>query len=103
MGTLKINNLEVKLFIVDDLSPNDPYVLIESTETKRRVVVIINKQHPHWIHLKNQESIVNYLRHCTYDGVAEWKSYFKTGKIDPDTVKLIKDNLLRLALKIDQN
>ncbi len=64
------------------------------------VVVIVNKAHPHWKHLTGTESILNFLRHCTYDGVSEWKAYFKAGRIDPDTVKLIKDNLLRVPFEM---
>jgi hypothetical protein len=46
---------------------------------------------------------LNFLRHCTYDGVAEWKAYFKAGRIDPDTIKMIKDNLLRVPFEIELN
>jgi hypothetical protein len=94
----KINKLVVSLYLVKDMSPNDPYVIIESTESKTSVIVIINLAHPHWYQLTNDESITNFIRHCTYDGVSEWKAYFATGKIEPDTVKLIKDNLLRIPL-----
>ena len=94
----KINKLVVSLYLVKDMSPNDPYVIIESTESETSVIVIINLAHPHWSQLTNDESITNFIRHCTYDGVSEWKAYFATGKIEPDTVKLIKDNLLRIPL-----
>jgi hypothetical protein len=94
----KINKLVVSLYLVKDMSPNDPYVIIESTESETSVIVIINLAHPHWSQLTNDESITNFIRHCAYDGVSEWKAYFATGKIEPDTVKLIKDNLLRIPL-----
>ena len=94
----KINKLVVSLSLVKDMSPNDPYVIIESTESETSVIVIINLAHPHWSQLTNDESITNFIRHCAYDGVSEWKAYFTTGKIEPDTVKLIKDNLLRIPL-----
>lgn len=96
----KINDLAVSLFLVDDMSPNDPYVIIESTESITSVVVIINLAHPHWSQITQAESILNFIRHCVYDGVSEWKAYFKTGRIEPDTVKLIKDNLLRIPMSI---
>jgi hypothetical protein len=97
----KINKLVVSLYLVKDMSPNDPYVIIESTESETSIIVIINLAHPHWSQLTNDESITNFIRHCTYDGVSEWKAYFTTGKIEPDTVKLIKDNLLRIPLTIE--
>ncbi|MCK9424730.1 MAG: ATP-binding protein [Ignavibacteriaceae bacterium] len=99
----KINNVEIKIFIPDDLSPNDPYVIVETTAKKEQIIVLINKNHPHWEELKNANSILNFFRHCTYDAVAEWKCYFKYGKIQPDTVKLLKDNLLRVPLEIKKS
>jgi hypothetical protein len=93
---LKLGKMAVSLYLAKDMSPNDPYVIIESTKSKTAVIVIVNLSHPHWSQLTNEESILNFLRHCTYDGIAECKAYFIQGSIDPDSVKLIKDNLLRL-------
>jgi len=97
----RINKLTVSLYLVKDMSENDPYLLIESTESETSVIIIINLAHPHWAELTKDESILNFIRHCTYDGVAEWKAYFQTGKIEPNTVKLIKDNLLRIPMTVD--
>lgn len=96
----KLGEVEVMLYVVSDMSPYEPYVIIESTKSKSVVVIIVNKAHPHWKHLTGSESVLNFLRHCTYDGVAEWKAYFKAGRIDPDTIKIIKDNLLRVPFDL---
>ena len=101
--TATINELKIYVYLADDMSPNDPYVLIEATKSKESILVIINKVHPHWFQLKNQDGILNFIRHCVYDGVAEWKAYFKTHKLEPDTIKLIKDNLLRIPFEIEKN
>jgi hypothetical protein len=53
--------------------------------------------------LKNKESILNFIRHCVYDAVAEWKTYFKIGKIEPDTIKDFKDKLLRIPFEIEKH
>lgn len=96
----KINRTVVSVYLVKEMSPNDPYVIIESTKSETSVIVIVNLAHPHWNQLTNSESILNFIRHCTYDGVAESKAYFTTHKIEPDTVKLIKDNLLRIPMTL---
>jgi hypothetical protein len=98
--TAKINKLVVSLYLVKDMSQNDPYVLIESTESTTSLIVIINLSHPYWSQLTKAESILNFIRHCTYDGVSEWKAYIMTGEIEPNTVKLIKDNLLRIPMTV---
>ena len=95
-----LGEVSVYLYIVGDMSPNDPYVIIESTLKESMVIVIINRSHPHWKQLTKVESILNFIRHCVYDGVAEWKAFFMTNRLDPDTIKLIKDNLLRVSFKM---
>jgi hypothetical protein len=91
-----IGDLTVKLYLADDMSPNDPYLIIEPTETRDVVIVIVNMTHPHWKDVRGGQAVKNFIRHCAYDGVAEAKAYQKVGKIEANTVKLIKDNLLRL-------
>jgi hypothetical protein len=97
-----VGGLVVRLYLVADLSPNDPYVTIDATQTSE-VVVIINHAHPHWGQLKGSERVLNYIRHCTYDAIAEWQARSKASTIDPDTIKLLKDKLLRVPFQIDQH
>lgn len=53
------------------MSPNDPYVTHDSAH-ESEVLIIINQTHPHWKQLKGSDGVLNYLRHCVYDGIAEW-------------------------------
>ena len=92
--------LDVRGFLVSDSSPNDPYVVVEATQDSP-VLIIVNTQHPHWNLLSGSEGVLNYLRHCTYDGIAEWQARRKQASLDPDTIKVLKDRLLRLSLEIE--
>lgn len=38
-----------------------------------------------------------------YDAIAEWQARKKTSRIDPDTIKLLKDQLLRVSLEIERH
>lgn len=100
---VKIDRLSVKLYLVSDLSPNDPYVINESHKDSEEVIIVVNLAHPHWDELTHKQSILNYIRHCTYDGVAEWECLSRTSKLLPDTIKQIKDGLLRTPFKIQSN
>ena len=95
------STFEVLGYLVNDSSVNDPYVVVEATN-EMRVLIIINTQHPHWGQLLGSEGVLNYLRHCTYDGVAEWKARRKSASLDPDTIKVLKDGMLRLSLDIEE-
>lgn len=99
---IRINELLVKLYVEDNMSTNDPYVITDSMSSKEQIIVIVNKNHPFWNELNGSLGIKNYLRQCVYDGVAEWKAYFKVGNILPDTIKYIKDNLLRVPYVIEK-
>ena len=45
----------------------------------------------------------NYLRQCVYDSVAEWQARQKAASIDPDTVKLLKDRLMRVPVEMESH
>ena len=49
------------------------------------------------------ESVRDYLRQCIYDSVAEWQARAKTSRIDSDTIKLLKDRLLRVPLEMESH
>lgn len=95
-------NIVIKGYLAGDLSINDPYVVVEST-TSNEVLVIVNTSHPHWSQLKGSEGVLNYLRHCAYDAIAEWQARRKVGRFDPETIKMLKDRLLRVPLQIEMS
>ena len=97
-----VGPLRIIGYLPTDLSPNDPYVIVDST-TGDRVVVIVNLQHPYLEEISGSEGVLNYLRQCTYDAIAEWQAMRKEASLDPDTVKLLKDRLLRLPSQIEMH
>ena len=96
---LQAAQFEILGFLMNDSSANDPYVVVEATD-ETRVMIIVNTHHPHWNQLNGSEGVLNYLRHCTYDGVAEWQARRKSASLDPDTIKILKDRMLRLSLEL---
>lgn len=94
------NPINVLVYFTES-SEFEPYVTIESKPESNQVIVIINRIHPHFKEMKNKETVTNFIRHCVYDGVSEWKAIKLTGEIKPDTVKFLKDGLLRLQYQIE--
>lgn len=99
--TLRIGHHVCKIFISDDYSVNDPYYVHEIT--KESMVVVVNQNHPHWTELQGSEGVLNYLRHCVYDAIAEWQASLRTAAILPETVRTFKDRLLRLPAEIEDS
>lgn len=96
------NEIRVKVFF-NERSEFEPYVLIELSVEKKSVNVIINTLHPHYKEMESYEALSNFVRHCIYDGVSEWKAIQLIGEIKPYTVKYLKDGLLRLPFEIKRN
>lgn len=95
-----IESLKLKLYVANDLSPMDYYVASDTT-SPNEIVIIINAAHPHWSQLRGSEGVLNYLRDCTYDAVAEWQARKKTARIDPNTIIVLKDKLLRIPFELE--
>ena len=87
--------IEVKGILDSTKSANDPYVLCEASQPQR-VLVIINMNHPHLADI-DDNGLLNYFRHCTYDALAEWKARNQASSIDPTTIRRLKDQLFALA------
>jgi hypothetical protein len=96
------SGLDVKGYLVDDASPNDPYIVLDSSRLTE-VIIVVNSRHPHFGYLEGSAGVLNYLRHCVYDGIAEWQARHKAGRIDPETIKMLKDKLLRVPVEIEMH
>ena len=95
-----LNDTTVNVYIDTIGSPNDPYFVNEDTD-ETSLSIVVNKQHPHWRMLEGENAVVNYLRHCVYDGVAEHRAARKE-RLESDTVKRLKDNYLRVSFELLQ-
>jgi hypothetical protein len=89
-------------YMANDMSVNDPYVVSDAASADK-VVIAVNLKHPHFSELRGAEGVLNFLRHCVYDSLAEWKARQRTSTPDPDTMKMLKDGFLRLGMKIEMH
>ena len=80
-------------------SSNDPYVIAEAAQPNR-VVVVINMQHPYLAEI-DENGLLDYFRQCTYDALAEWKARNQATDIEPNTIRRLKDQLLRIGIQIE--
>lgn len=98
---VRIDALEVWVYVANDMSPNDPYV-VQQGGSGDKLIVIVNMRHPYVARVSGAQ-FEYHLRECIYDAIAESKAQALRSKLDADTVKLIKDNLLRVPLQIDDH
>lgn len=95
-----VGDTPCKVYLSTDESPNDPYFVKDLPGS--HIVVIVNTRHPHWGQLEGASGVLNYLRHCVYDAIAEWMASRRSAAITPETIKMLKDRLLRLPAELEQ-
>ncbi|MBE2200907.1 MAG: ATP-binding protein [Anaerolinea sp.] len=99
---VKIGQVTVYLYLQSDMSINDRYLTVEAARSDE-IIIVVNENHPHWYQIRGSEGVLNYLRHCVYDGIAEWQATKKLGTIDPDTIKVFKDGYLRIPMEMEKH
>ncbi len=97
-----IGDLEIRGYLERDTSANDPYVVVDPAQ-EEGLTVVVNMVHPHISELSGTDGMLNYLRHCVYDAIAEWKASRGSATIDSNTIKMLKDRLLRVSMEIEMH
>ena len=86
----------MKLYLNNNASPNDPY--FSSGFPNDEILVAVNTKHIHFNRINGGAiGVCNFLMDCVYDAIAEWKA-MKNKVVKHDTVKYLKDGLLRLEV-----
>ena len=93
-----LKGIKITVVSSDDSSPYDPYLIVRPKEGDKRLDIVLNVNHPYWVEMADNNTRLHFLLNCLYDGVSEWKAEFLLKQLDPDTIKMIKDSLLRLPL-----
>jgi|GEM_PF-3908573 len=71
--------------------------IVRPLGAEKRINIVINVNHPYWMELSDNNARFYILLSCVYDAVSEWKAGFLFIRLDRDTIKSIKDSLLRVG------
>lgn len=98
---INIQQLGRKIFVkLLDLSPSDPYYAYEITASGD-LITIVNTQHPGYVYASNSENpAFLYFLHCALDSFAEWRCQSLINDLVPESVKEIKDQILKYRAEI---
>jgi hypothetical protein len=102
MATFQITpSLQVDIWL-RETSEFEPYVTLSAGADAGTMHVIVNRLHPYYAGLETSDTIEECIRQYIYDAIAEYQVVHQTSKINPDSVRRMKDQLLRAKfLKID--
>lgn len=87
----------VCVYLSKVLSSNDPYFTFDVPQ-ERKIQVVINMNHDYVKMLQGTDDLIGHLRHCTYDGLAEWRAGQKQEVLKPESVRSLKDHFMRVPL-----
>ena len=96
----RLEELTLNVYLSEASSSRNPYLGIEIASDDV-LNVVINMKHPHVRDLSGRMGVLNHLKACTYEGVAQWKVQRTWGDDKPELIRLIKDALLRVGSSID--
>jgi len=97
----QIAGIKVTVIINLYASVYDPYLVIRFRASETELSILINGVHPHFKKLNTGEMIFDFIKHCIYDGLSEWKANWRVNSLEPETIKMIKDHFLRQVLTIN--
>ena len=98
----EVAGLTLSVYLSKASSSRNPYLGIQITADDN-LNVVINMNHPHVKDLSGRIGVLNHLKTCTYEGVAQWKVQNTWGQHNPELIRVIKDSLLRIGSTIDDD
>jgi len=78
-----------------ETSPYEPYVVYVPGAEAHTLHVIINGIHPYYQTVEAKDAISECVHQYVFDAVAEFKASQLTARINPDSVRTLKNGLLR--------
>jgi hypothetical protein len=103
VAVLPITDQLTIIVSLQDKSEYEPYLTICPAAVSGEVHVIINALHPYYQSLAADAAIEECIHQYIYDAVAEYRAYQLTARIVPDTVRRLKDSLLKAPIHQNEN
>lgn len=105
LETLDQNDVVATLDVAKDLhvivslqerSEYEPHVVMVAGAQPSTIHIIINGLHPYYSSLETTEAVDECIKQYIYDAIAEYRVSRLTGKVNPDSVRRLKNDLLRV-------
>lgn len=95
IGTIDVTALLKVEVWLRETSEFEPYVTLAADAHPGVMHVIINRLHPYYATLESSDTVDEGIRQYIYDAIAEYQVQHQTAKLNPDSVRRMKDQLLR--------
>lgn len=92
-----LSDLNVKVWLTDR-SEYEPHLTIVAGAELGTIHVIVNRLHPYFGTLESTDAINEALRQYIYDAISEYRVTRLAGTVHPDSVRRLKNDLLRVQV-----
>lgn len=92
-----LSDLRVVVWLTEK-SEFEPHLTIVTGADIDTINVIINRLHPYFCSLESSDAVDEAIRQYIYDAIAEYRVSKLIGKVNPDSVRRLKDPLLRVQV-----
>ncbi len=87
---------------LQEKSEYEPHLTIVAGATAGTIHVIINGLHPYYCALESSDSVDECIRQYLYDAISEYRVSKLTGGVNPNSIRRLKNDLLRVdAIRIE--
>lgn len=87
----------ILVYLSNLMSPNDPYFIYDAP-APRQIQIIINLRHTYVSTLQGADDLIDHLRHCAFDGLAQWKASQRQDQLSPELMRSLKDQFMRVPM-----
>ena len=90
---------ELKIVVsLQEKSEYEPHLTVAAGADPGVVHIIINGLHPYYGSIESTDAIDECIRQYIYDAIAEYKVSKLQGRVSPDSVRRLKNDLLRVQV-----
>lgn len=102
LATFEIDSDLIVIVSLKEISEYEPYLTIAASAAPGTVHVIINGLHPYYMDLDSSDAVNECIRQFIYDAIAEYRAGKLVGRVNPNSVRRLKDDLLRVkAVRVE--
>jgi hypothetical protein len=95
LATLEVSPELKVVFSVQQRSEHDPHLTIDAGAEAGTIYVIINGLHPYYSQIESPDAVEECMRQYLYDAIAEYKVTKLAARLSPETIRRLKNDLLK--------
>jgi hypothetical protein len=103
VGSIQVTTDLRVIVSMKEVSEYEPYVVLAAAAEAGTIHVIVNGLHPYYLDIDSADAIDECVKQYVYDAIAEYRVSKLAARLNPDSVRKLKDSLLRVFVVKAQN